>query len=113
MTDIEKSMSRKDAELSPIKLIEDGPDWEIWEHYDRSGKIIFSRVIITSLSTTPHLTILAQDVEIPDRAAEYVPRIIEGLGLGGKDWYLDLYSSKPIGTWCAEGKNYKNILRLE
>lgn len=106
-------MSQNDSELSPIELIQDGADWQIWEHYDRSEKITFSRIIITSLSNSPHLTIIAQDVEIADRATEYVATIIEGLGLSGKDWYLDLFSSRPIGTWCAEGKDRENILRLE
>ncbi len=106
-------MSKKDSELTPLELIQDGPDWQIWEHYDESGKITFSRIIITSLTNSSHLTIIAQDVEIADRATEYVAKIIEGLGLLGKDWYLDLFSSRPIGTWCAEGKDRENIFRLE
>jgi len=106
-------MSRKDSELSPLELIQDGIDWQIWEHSDSSEKITFSRIIILSLPDSFHLTIIAQDIEIVDRATEYVATIIEGLGLSGKDWYLDLFSSRPIGTWCAEGKNRENILRLE
>ena len=106
-------MSQDDSELSPLELIQDGPDWQIWEHYDRSEKITFSRIIITSLTSSSHLTIIAQDIEIVDRASEYVATIIEGLGLSGKDWYLDLFSSQSIGTWCAEGKDRENILRLK
>ena len=106
-------MSQNDPELSPIELIEEGTDWQIWEHYDRSEKIIFSRIIITSLANSSHITIIVQDVEIADKATEYVGSIIEGLGYLGKDWYLDLFSSRPIGTWCAEGKDRENILRLE
>ena len=106
-------MPRKDPSLSPIELIEEGPDWQIWEHSDTSKRVVFSRIIITSLLTSPRVTVLAQDDEASALADEYVPAIIDGLDLRGSDWYLDLFDTRPVGTWCAEGVEQKNILRIK
>jgi len=106
-------MPRKDPSLSPIELIEEGPDWQIWEHCDTSKKVVFSRIIITSLLTSPRVTVLAQDDEASALADDYVRAVIDGLDLRGSDWYLDLFHARPVGVWCAEGAKQERILRLE
>ncbi len=106
-------MPQKDPALSPIDLIEEGPDWQIWEHTDTSKRVVFSRIIITSLKTSPHIMVFAQDDEASALADEYVPAVIDGLDLRGSDWYLDLYASRAVGVWCAEGERQENILRIK
>ena len=106
-------MPHKDPSLSPIELIEEGPDWQIWEHSDTRKRVVFSRIIITSILTSPRVTVLAQDDEASALADEYIPAIIDGLDLCGSDWYLDLFHTRPVGTWCAEGERQENILRLK
>lgn len=106
-------MARKDPSLTPIDLIDEGPDWQIWEHTDTSKRVVFSRIILTSIHSSPRVIILAQDDEASALADEYVPAIIDGLNLRGKDWFLELYASQPVGMWCAEGDGQRNILRIQ
>jgi hypothetical protein len=106
-------MPRKDPSLTPIDLIEEGPDWQIWEHTDTSKRVVFSRIILTSIHSSPRVIILVQDDEASALADEYVPAIIDGLNLRGSDWFLELYASRPVGMWSAEGAGQQNILRLK
>ena len=106
-------MSKRDSDLSPIDLIEEGQEWQVWKHTDTSGRVIFSRVIIIFKNEAIHLYVIAQDEEVASDPGGYVRALAEGMGLIGKDWFLELYGSRPLGLWCAEGKDLKNIFRLE
>lgn len=106
-------MAQRDPELSPIELLEEGPDWQIWEHYDTSGKVTFSKVIVTSFNSAPRLNVIALDEDIASDPGGYIRSLIEGLDLIGTDWFLELFSSRPLGMWCAEGRNQENIIRLK